>query len=146
MADNFPHAKQRAALKKLALVINSSPKALRDDECGDPRINGSSGHIYATPRGFQLCVMTETARGWTAAKKALAFTQLANAGDTEGVLFLPSAGISPAQAKAIRSYLGIPNKREVSEETKAILRERLQALAGKAINAPESAPASAGVQ
>jgi hypothetical protein len=80
MADNFPHAKQRAALKKLALVINSSPKALRDDECGDPRINGSSGHIYATPRGFQLCVMTETARGWTAAKKALAFTQLANAG------------------------------------------------------------------
>ena len=82
--DLYPTNKQRAALKKLATALNSSPTALRIDECGDPRINGSQGHVYAVPKGYQLFVMTETARQWTAAKKALAFSSIWNDGDEEG--------------------------------------------------------------
>ena len=46
--DKFPPTAQRKALLKLA-ALNSSPTALRRDECGDWRINGSSGHVYAIP-------------------------------------------------------------------------------------------------
>jgi hypothetical protein len=127
MADLFPPNKQRAALRKLAAAINSSPKALRDDECGDPRIGGSSGHVYADPRGYQVYVERDSARAWTAAKKALAFAQLAQDGDTEGVLFIPHppSAISASQAEALRRVVGIRRRREVSDEVRAKATERL---------------------
>ena len=36
MPDNFPPARQRAALERFAAALNSSPRALRRDQCGDP--------------------------------------------------------------------------------------------------------------
>jgi hypothetical protein len=120
VSDIFTPVKQRAALKKLATAITSSSTALRIDECGDPRINGAHGHVYATPEGFQLFVMTETARAWTAAKKALGFAKVCNDGDEEGAFILDRLP-SPSEAITIRRYLEIPKRREVSEETKARL-------------------------
>jgi hypothetical protein len=85
------------------------------------------GHVYAvcgsldrpdTP-GFQLCLDTVAARGWTLAKRALSFAALTNDGD--GALFLDHPP-SKAEAATIRDCLGIAKKRAVSEVELARLR------------------------
>ena len=48
--DIFPTTKQRAALLKLTKALVSRGSALRRDECGDWRIEGSSGHVYRRAR------------------------------------------------------------------------------------------------
>jgi hypothetical protein len=123
--DRYPPIKQRAALKKFAGAIDSSPTALQTDECGDPRIEGSSGHVYAIPEGFQLFVTTETARAWTAAKKALSFASVCNDGDEEGAFILdrlPTFVIAPV----IRRYVGIRKRRHMTEDAKAAAIARLR--------------------
>jgi hypothetical protein len=122
--DRYPPNKQREALKKLATALNSSSTALRIDECGDPRINGAHGHVYAVPSGYQMFVMTETPRQWSSAKKALGFAKVCNDGDTVGALILPRLP-SPAEAALIRQYLGIRKRRIITEEAKAAAVARL---------------------
>jgi hypothetical protein len=134
--DRYPYAKQRKALLAFAKALNSAPKALRSDECGDPRITGAQGHVYAVrgtidrPRhpGYSLHVMTETARQWGAASRALSFAQVMQDGDTEGSMFLDRLP-TPSEATTIRRYLGVNKRRELSPETVEKLRARL---AGKA--------------
>jgi hypothetical protein len=120
--DIFPTTKQRAALLKLTKALVSRDSALRRDECGDWRIEGSSGHVYAVPGaldqpnrpGFMLYIMTSSPKAWTFAKRALAFAKVINDGDEEGAFVmhrLPSAD----EAGLIRRYWGIPKRREVSE-------------------------------
>ena len=104
----------REALLGLAGALNSAPRTLRRDECGDWRINGKSGHIYAVPGGFQLCCMCESALAWTWAKKKMPFAQVAQDGDAEGVLRM-SRLPTRTEADAIRSCLGIPKRRVLSE-------------------------------
>lgn len=120
--DRYSPVRQRLALMGFAKALGSRDNALRRDECGDWRIGGSLGHVYAVPEGFQIMVMgSETARQWTAAKKALAFAKLTQDGDDEGGLILdrlPTAG----EATAIRRYCGIAKKREVGEVELARLR------------------------
>jgi hypothetical protein len=139
VADRYPPTKQRAALKKLAAAINSSSAALRIDECGDPRIVGSSGHVYAVPRGYQMFVMTETPRAWTAAKRALGFASICNDGDEEGALILDRLP-TPAEAQVIRRYVGIRKRRTLSEEARADLLARFRAPIKGGSQAPELAP------
>jgi hypothetical protein len=126
VADKFPPTTQRAALKKLAAALDCSSTSLKTDECDDPQIVGKHGHVYATPDGFQLFVTTETARQWTAAKKALQFAEVANDGDTEGAFVLHRLP-TPTEAKAIRSYLGIRQRRHLSDDARAALVGRLVA-------------------
>jgi hypothetical protein len=91
--DIFPTTKQRAALLKLTKALVSRDSTLRRDECGDWRIEGSSGHVYAVPGtldqpnrpGFMLYIMTSSPKAWTFAKRALAFAKVINDGDEEGV-------------------------------------------------------------
>ena len=120
--DIFPTTKQRAALLKLTKALVSRDSALRRDECGDWRIEGSSGHVYAVPGtldqpnrpGFMLYVMPGSPKAWTFAKRALAFAEVINDGDEEGAFVmrrLPNAD----EAALIRRYCGIPKRREVSE-------------------------------
>jgi hypothetical protein len=121
--DIYPAPAQRQALLELVPALGCRDSALHRDECGDWRINGSAGHIYAVPRsldepgkpGFMAYVSCETARGWTYAKKALSFAKVTNDGDHEGAFFL---GRLPwkAEAEAIRYHCGIPKKRELSEQ------------------------------
>jgi hypothetical protein len=88
----FPATKQRAALVKLVSAVGCRAAALRRDECGDWRIEGSSGHVYAVPGtldqpnrpGFMLYIMTGSPKAWTFAKRALAFAKVINDGDEEG--------------------------------------------------------------
>src|SRR5271166_3830045 len=123
MTDIYPAA-QREALLELARALGSRDAALRRDECGDWRISGSCGHIYAVSgSGFMAHVSCETARGWTYAKKALSFAKLTNDGDDEGALFLDRLPSKP-EAEALRYHCGIPKKRELSEHELERLRGR----------------------
>jgi hypothetical protein len=120
--DIFPPTKQRAALLKLTKALVSRDSALRRDECGDWRIEGSSGHVYAVPGtldqpnrpGFVLYIMTSSPKAWTFAKRALAFAKVINDGDEEGA-FVMSRLPTADEAALIRRYCGISKRREISE-------------------------------
>jgi hypothetical protein len=120
MADIFPPSRQRPALLAFAAALNSSPMALRRDECLDWRICGSSGHVYAVPGGFQFWCSTRSKRAWSAATGALSFAELTQDGDDEGVHFLDRLP-TQSEGEALRRYLGIAKRREVSAETLARL-------------------------
>src|SRR4029077_584757 len=123
----------RRTLLELAQIINCRDSALRRDECGDWRINGSKGHIYAVPEGFQIFVMGWSTNGWNRAKKALEFAKVTQDGDDEGGLILDRLP-NEAEAALIRYWVKIPKKRDVSEETLALLRQ-FSFRAGKQKNA-----------
>jgi hypothetical protein len=118
--DIFPPAKQRPALLEFAQAIRSRSNSLRRDESRDWRITGKRGHIYAAPEGF-LLYFSGTAKGWTSAKAALRFARVTQDGDQEGLLILDRPP-TKAERDAIRDKLGIPKKRESSEEELARLR------------------------
>jgi hypothetical protein len=113
----FPATKQRTALVKLVSTLGCREAALRRDECGDWRIEGSNGHVYAVPGPgprFMLYVMTGSPKGWTFAKRVLVFAKVINDGDEEGAFVmhrLPTAD----EAGLIRRYCGIPKRREVTQ-------------------------------
>ena len=139
MASSFNSVMARAALLDLAKALTSRDAALRRDECGEWRIDGRGGHVYAVPGtlddpdrpGFMIHVLSEklergtvdrwTPQGWTYAKRALSFAKLTQDGDLEGVFFLDRLP-SPDEAEMIRRYCIIPKKRELSEEELARLR------------------------
>jgi hypothetical protein len=129
MPDKYPPAMQRAALDHFAGAINCRASSLTRDGCGDPVIIGKHGHVYAVcgsldrpdTVGFHLFFCSETARGWTFSKRALAFSALTNDGDDGGAWFLDRLPTA-AEAETIRDYLGIAKKRAVSEVELARLR------------------------
>jgi hypothetical protein len=123
MTDIYPPTRQREALLKLIEALGCRDACLRRDECGDWAVLGKQGHIYAIPgtldrpkaEGFQIYFRgapkfeePADSKAWTWAKKWLKpFCEVTNDGDTE--------------AEIIRDKLGIPKKREVSEEERARL-------------------------
>lgn len=125
--DTYPATKQRAALLGFAEALGSRAAVLGRDECGDWRINGKAGHIYACPEGFQLCCLPASARAWGFAKQAMSsFARVTQDGDDEGWLVMarpPSA----SEAEIIRAKLGIAKKREVSDTE----RERLMSMGNR---------------
>jgi hypothetical protein len=156
LADIYPPTRQREALLKLVEALGCRDVALRRDECGDWRIKGRFGHIYAVPgtldrpkaEGFQIFytddpvysrvfdfTVDESAsvkdqnrqiegqmeRRWSHTKKTLTpFMTLLNDASGEGMLFMDRLP-TPDEAEIIRAKLGIPKKREVSEEERARL-------------------------
>jgi hypothetical protein len=126
----------RRTLLELAQVLNCRDSALRRDECGDWRIGGSKGHIYAGSEGFQIFVLGWSTKGWNLAKEALAFAKVTQDGDDEGGLILDRLP-DEAEAALIRHWVRIPKKRDVSEETLSRLRQ-FSFRAGTHKNAPES--------
>jgi hypothetical protein len=142
MSDLFPATKQRPALLAFAEALDSRASALRRDDCGDPAIWGSNGHIYAVPiapgglgwrgepaiTGYQLMIGCDfdnrrwsSARGWESAKKRLGFGKVTQDGDCEGSIILDRLP-SKAEAAEIRDILGIPKRVEYSEEVLAAKR------------------------
>jgi hypothetical protein len=131
MGDIYPPTMQRPALLELVKALGCRDNALRRDECGDWRVNGKQGHIYAVPGslnrpktpGFQIYIERESVREWSYAKKVLKpFADLTNDGDDDGMLFLDRLP-TVNEAEVIRQYVGIAKKRAMTEETLAHLAE-----------------------
>lgn len=61
---------ERERISAFAHALRSGAVALRRDECGDWRINGSRGHVYAAPGHFQFFVIGWSANGWNRAKRS----------------------------------------------------------------------------
>ena len=130
MVDIYPPVRQRPALLELVKALGCRDSALRRDECGDWRIEGRSGHIYAVPGsldrpetpGFQIFI-AGSSRWWTNTKAALKpFAEIASDGDDEGMHFifrLPT----PVEAEVIRHFVGVAKKRAMTEEALAHLAE-----------------------
>ena len=113
-------------MDELLKALDASPLALRRDACGDYRINGKTGHIYADGDGYLLCVMTDESKGrWTNVKKRLAFCHVTQDGDDEGCLHLDRLP-TLAEADLIREALGIRKRRHLSEDERARLAVTLE--------------------
>lgn len=125
--DIYSPAVQRPALLSLASALSSTSTALRRDECGDWRIRGTAGHIYAVPGGFLITAESGTARGWGAVKRRLAFATLQRDGDDEGALFFDRHPCV-SEAAEIRRALGIRKRAAYSAEQLAAMSERFTAL------------------
>jgi len=140
MTDIYPPAVQRPALLKLAEALGCREAVLRRDECGDWRINGKYGYIYAVPgipwggmekvEGFQIYFRgaaefeePTSSQAWTWARKTLEpFCRVTQDGDMEGMLFLARLP-TPEEAEIIRDKLRIAKRAEFSEEVLAQKRE-----------------------
>ena len=128
--DIYPQVVQRPELLKFAEALRSRVNALRRDECGDWRINGGKGHIYAVPEGFQIMVSGWSANGWNRAKQTMTFATVTQDGDAEGGLIMERLP-TPAEADEIRHYCKIAKRTEYSEEYRAELRERMSRFSPK---------------
>jgi hypothetical protein len=80
----------------------------------------ASAAISKVPEGFQLYYVG-TERSWTAARAALKFAKVTQDGDGEGFLKIDRLP-TEAEGHIIRDELGIPKKRQSSEEEIARLR------------------------
>jgi hypothetical protein len=121
MSDCHPPAPQRAALAAFAEALGSASTAFRRDECGDPRINGKRGHVYAVSRGFLISCACDSRRAWTYAKRPLSGARVTQDGDEEGSFVMDRAPTAE-EAETIRRYLGIVKRPELSAEHVALLR------------------------
>jgi hypothetical protein len=94
--------------KDLLAAINGWDRALRRDECGAWRINGTRGSIHTWGDGssWVLYVAGRSALHWTWLKKKLSFCRVTQDGDDEGCLRIASLP-TPGQAGVIRDALGI---------------------------------------
>ena len=122
MTDKYPPAVQRPALVRLTEALGSRLSALHRDECGDWRIVGRYGWIYAVPgtEGFLIYYsgpeFIGSAKGWGYARRAFeAFgCTVTQNGDDEGIVFLPRLP-TPEEAAIIRDKLVIGKKRSLSD-------------------------------
>jgi len=128
--DTFPPAKQRARLIKLMAAIDVTGRALRRDECGDPRLEGSRGHIYAAPEGFQFVLCGGSVRRWTYTKQVLSFARLVQDGDDEGVFLLDRLPTA-AEGHVIRDRFGIRRRVRLGDEELERRRVQGRALAAR---------------
>jgi hypothetical protein len=128
MSDKHPPTKQKIVLEAFARALGSADNAFRRDECGDWRINGSRGHVYAAPEGFQIFVRASSRQAWTWAKKALVFAVVMQDGDEEGILLLDRLPTHD-ESTTIRDYTGIRKRQALSAENLAAAKERGKALA-----------------
>src|SRR5215510_11391670 len=125
----------RAQQKSLLAALGAWDRALRRDECGAWCIFGNDGKIYTWGDGktWVLYACCQSSKGWTYAKRRLAFCKLTQDAASEGCLRLHHLP-TPAQAEEIRQALGIRKKMEVSPETL----ERLRATGFKSNPRPEA--------
>jgi hypothetical protein len=111
------------AYKDCLSALDASSLSLRRDfwsgmgRRGDHAIHGKRGHIYPDGDGYLLCVGSQSARLWSAAKRKLSCCQLRIDGDDEGTLHLDHLP-PPAEAKAIRQVMAIRKRRKPSGEVR----------------------------
>jgi hypothetical protein len=135
----------RARLQELLTALNASVRQLRRDECGDWRIGGTKGHVYAMGDAFHLVAFTDesdlefdaprSSRRWTFTKQRLGFARVVQDGDEEGILRLERLP-TELEAVEIRDVLGIRKRRHLSPEDRERLAARMRGLHGS--NLPDA--------
>jgi hypothetical protein len=109
-------AQDRDELSTLLTVLHGAMNALHRDECGDPTIFGSRGHVRACDGMFHIYVRCRSPKAWTYAKRQLAgFTTVQQDGDDEGVLVL-SRLPDESEAATLRDYIGLHQTKQVSPD------------------------------
>jgi hypothetical protein len=92
------------------------------DECGDWRIVGKNGHIYATDEYYYLYLsFPYRPKSWTVAKRRLGM-EVTQDGDDEGFVRFHDA---PADAGEFRRILGV-RKRKPGSIAEHLRRHRFQ--------------------
>ena len=116
---------RREELMPMMDMLDAASSALRRDECGDYRINGSRGHIFPWGDGQTWWVMfsTRSKQHWTWTKKRLPFVQITQDGDEEGAGRMGST--NPEQAALIREICGIRKRPDYSADSLAEFKSRL---------------------
>lgn len=109
-----------ADLGQLIEVLNCSLVARCRDECGDLRIVGKNGWIYAQPEGFYIWYNAGSPRTYGFGKKELSFCKVTQDGDEEGVLLLDRLPTA-AEAWIIMNRMGIRRRKHLSEAALANL-------------------------
>jgi hypothetical protein len=107
---NALRAEDREHLDEMLTAINGAKNALHRDDCGDPAIIGSRGHITACDGVFSIYVVCQSPKHWTWAKKALDFCDVFLDGDDEGIMTLTRLPTAD-EAEAIRHYTGVKQTR-----------------------------------
>jgi hypothetical protein len=97
-----------------AAALGSASRALRRDECGDPRINGKRGHIYVVPGGLPALLRVREPEG-VDLRQAHPFLRESDAGRRRGGVLIMDCLPTAEEAEAIRSYLRINKEREYDE-------------------------------
>ena len=122
--DKFPPARQRPILLDLVEKMKISARQLQRDECGDWRVEGRYGFVYADLAGLRFVIEGWATKGWNKAKSAMAaFATIAQDGEDEGILLLARAP-TEGECDAIRKWVGLKRRREMTEQQLADLRER----------------------
>ena len=129
----------KALLEPAREALDISSSTLRLDECGlgicAPSVAGSPPG--ATARAICSPSTSAHGRAWTFAKRRLAFAEVTQDADGEGVLRF-ELPVTEAQASAVRALAGL--HRQWSEEARAALSERSKA-SGFGRRGPLSMPA-----
>jgi hypothetical protein len=127
-----------------AAALGSASTTLRRDQCGDWRISGKLGHIYAVPGtlnrptpGFLIYCERETKQAWTWARKRLRFCAVTQDGDTEGALFLDRLP-TEAEADILRDVIGIAKRPVYSDDVLAAKRELGRRIGDRSAENPAS--------
>jgi hypothetical protein len=121
---------EQEQLEAFTSACNSRAKPKRDPY-GQPHLRGRYGVIYSSGDEFIILCGVEpdrelTPREWTFIRKVLRFADLTQDGDCEGVFLLHRLP-DKREGTALRKVLGLPKRREISDEE----RQRLRALALK---------------
>lgn len=120
---NHLRLQDRAELETLLDALNGAKNAIRRDECGDWTIAGSRGTIRACDGKYYVYIPSGSAKAWTYAKKLLAsFATPSQDGDEEGILLL-SRMPDADEAETLRSYIGLRQTHNVTEEQRQTFNE-----------------------
>jgi hypothetical protein len=134
----FMLVESRSRILLLAAALDVSvATSIRRDECGDPRIIGRDGRIYANGAGFLICVgppdgvLTRgCARRWNNIKRNLSFCRVTQDGDDEGCLHLDHLP-DQHEAAEIRAAIHVRRKMHISATQLAALERGRASLQGR---------------
>lgn len=112
-------------LQGLAEVLDISEKRIRLDECGDWNLVSPKGIISTDSENWYLYVSPNSKIKWNNIKKKLSFMDATQDGDEEGVL-RSNLCMSSKQAKNVRKVIGGRRRTHLSEEDRALLKNRLK--------------------
>jgi hypothetical protein len=103
----------KAQLETLRMALNGAKASLRLDDCRLWTLRGKRGYASTWGDGKTWCLFAgaRSPRAWTAMKQRLAFCQVTQDGDEEGVFRLNRLP-TPEEAAEIRVALGIRQTRE----------------------------------